>query len=488
MCNHSLRVQPTIRAQGHSLAKEVLLNFRIALPLLAALTVSTPGIGFGQTQVDLRSQAKSPDFSRSSTATLPARIGTTLPPACSAGEQFVLSNGGNTYYPYICGTQSNWVEVRGDLPRAAGQPNGTLITTSGGAAVWRALGGDISGTPNDVVVQRIQGRAVGTAVPAAGDALRWNEGTSQWEPSSATVQLTAGLGVVLAGSTIALDDAMVSLYSTGDGMPTLPCKEGRDTHLDVQTGRMWICTATDTWRPLASASVRGNYNTLTAAVCDASNDGQIALPTDSVYDQLRCDGLGQWEHFSAGRRLSPPGTGWNWINQQGATTAQNNGVLQLSAPATGAPSARMMLRNLPAAPYTVTSRLHMMIAGPGSACGLVLYESATQRSLLFAVAMEDSTASPRLRVVYYSSPDTRTSSSLDVSTVLATQSHTWLRAQDDGNAMIFSGSADGLNWAEMYRETRTNRFATGPDQAGIACDAGTSSLPAGTSLSHWTVQ
>lgn len=56
--------------------------------------------------------------------------------------------------------------------------------TGGGGPPSGSAGGDLSGSyPNPSVVA-IQGQPVSSAVPASGNALLWNTGTSQWEPAA----------------------------------------------------------------------------------------------------------------------------------------------------------------------------------------------------------------------------------------------------------------------------------------------------------------
>ena len=64
-----------------------------------------------QTRVDLRTQAKSVDFS-SAAATKPSKTGATLPPTCSVGETFFHTNAGAGENLYLCATENAWTQIK----------------------------------------------------------------------------------------------------------------------------------------------------------------------------------------------------------------------------------------------------------------------------------------------------------------------------------------------------------------------------------------
>lgn len=142
--------------------------------LLAALGT----VSFGQTtQVDLRTQSKSVDFSGAAT-TKPFRSGTALPSTCSAGEVFWLTSAAPGANVYGCTATNTW-------------------TVEGGSVV---LGGDVVGVGAATEVRGIQGRPVSSAMPNAGQALVWNSTNGDWEPqtvasgSGSGAQFESGLG------------------------------------------------------------------------------------------------------------------------------------------------------------------------------------------------------------------------------------------------------------------------------------------------------
>src|SRR5579871_3968564 len=66
-----------------------------------------------QTSVDLRTQSKSVDFS-SAPLTKPARVGSSLPATCSAGEAFFNSSAPAGFNLNICVATNVWLPVGGD--------------------------------------------------------------------------------------------------------------------------------------------------------------------------------------------------------------------------------------------------------------------------------------------------------------------------------------------------------------------------------------
>lgn len=70
----------------------------------------------------------------------------------------------------------------------------------------------------------------------------------QWNKlGGASSGLTAGPGIVVVGTQIAVEDAVVPMYMTGAGAPTVPCLPGRDRYLDISSGQSWECTGANQW-------------------------------------------------------------------------------------------------------------------------------------------------------------------------------------------------------------------------------------------------
>src|SRR5438132_12299383 len=97
-----------------------------------------------QTQVDLRTQSKSVDFS-AATATKPFKSGTVLPATCAVGEMFYKSDAPSGSNLYGCTALNSWTLQGGTaLPVATGNV-GKILSSDGSNYIFGALGGDVTG-------------------------------------------------------------------------------------------------------------------------------------------------------------------------------------------------------------------------------------------------------------------------------------------------------------------------------------------------------
>ena len=147
--------------------------------LLAALALA--GAGVAQTKVDLRSQAKTIDFSLAD-STRPSKIGTGLPGTCAQGETFLRLDAPAGRNWYTCLTANQWTLQGADTPAVGSGNTNFVLASDGSTAVWKSLGGDVSGGPDALTVNRILGRPLDATVPASGQVLTW--GGSSWGAAS----------------------------------------------------------------------------------------------------------------------------------------------------------------------------------------------------------------------------------------------------------------------------------------------------------------
>ena len=147
-------------------------------------------LGWTQTRVDLRTQGKSIDFSAAS-YTLPSQTGPVLPATCQLGATFILTTTLAGQNWYVCTSANHWtVQGSAGLPISVGNA-GSVLSTDGTSLLWNALGGDISGAPASVSVNKLLGRMLNTAVPSIGQFLGWDG--AQW--TAQTLTFTGGSGV-----------------------------------------------------------------------------------------------------------------------------------------------------------------------------------------------------------------------------------------------------------------------------------------------------
>ena len=155
-----------------------MLNSRYAILVLLALCR-----GSGQTLVDLRTQAKSVDFT-AATTTKPFKSGTTLPVTCSIGEAFFKSNAAAGANLYACTALNAWT-LQAGTPGPAGPQGATGAQGPAGT----------NGTSS-----RIQNG--GTILPAEG-ILNFASGGCTDDPVNGRTDCTgiSGLNIAVNGST-----------------------------------------------------------------------------------------------------------------------------------------------------------------------------------------------------------------------------------------------------------------------------------------------
>jgi hypothetical protein len=243
---------------------------------------------YGQTQVDLRLQSKSIDFSAAN-ATKPFKSGTVFPSVCGVGEMFNKLDAPAGANLYGCTSLNTWtLETGGGSPGVSGN-SGKVLTTDGTTLFFGSLGGDISGPATSASVTQIQGRPVSAAAPASGQALAWNAITSRWEP-----QTVAGGGGG-SGATMANQLGDFAITRSSASVLTIGANCSASTPCNARFGNLVYsviagATATITGGTGAAYFYVSSTGTLTAghnvtlncsAACVAQS-GITSFPADSV--------------------------------------------------------------------------------------------------------------------------------------------------------------------------------------------------------------
>lgn len=275
--------------------------------ILPALVLA--GCAFGQTQLDLRTQSKSVDFS-SSPSTRPVQVGTTLPASCQTGQLFFKSDATAGSNLYGCTATNAWSVQNG---ADAGTP-ATMTSQLGDLQVTRTsnsvltIGANCStATPCNVhfgsTVDSITSTAtatisgsvtgvlyvyvtntgvltVGSNLSVACSSCSAQSGVTSFPPDAialatwpvtngtlnaaggqdfrallGTKNVIAGQGVLTAdanGSTVvSVDSTLVGLRVATPASSTSACDAGSWAY---DTNYIYICIATDTWRRAQLAS------------------------------------------------------------------------------------------------------------------------------------------------------------------------------------------------------------------------------------------
>ncbi|MGE9743863.1 tail fiber domain-containing protein [Bdellovibrio bacteriovorus] len=161
-----------------------------------------------------------------------------------SGTALSIANGGtgattqagaaNAVLPSQSTNAGKYLTTNGTDVSWAAVPTVTYGTTAGTALQGnQTFAGDVTGTVGAMKVEKLQNRSVAATAPTNGQVLKWNNGTSTWEPSADTdtnTTYTAGTGLSLAGTVFSVDT--VPLANGGTGATT---QAGAQTALGIGT-------------------------------------------------------------------------------------------------------------------------------------------------------------------------------------------------------------------------------------------------------------
>lgn len=258
---------------------------------------------FAQTQVDLRTQGKSVDFSAVS-STRPVKTGTILPASCAVGELFFKSNAAAGQNLYACHAQNSWSLTAATaqtgqlvdlsvvrLSGASLQIGGSCVITApcnvrignttysivspaqvtlqngtGVALVYISANGIVTVGHNVTLTCDSGCQAVAgvTAFPTDSIPLAtWTATSGQWDVGGhvdrrsfqSTKNLVAGIGLqtveVAGNATILIDQAVVGLRVPVPATASSACTAGSWA---ADSDFFYTCTAANSWRRVAVAA------------------------------------------------------------------------------------------------------------------------------------------------------------------------------------------------------------------------------------------
>lgn len=255
--------------------------------LLVALALPTAVPG--QTAVHLSTQSRNVDFT-AAIETKPFKAGTTLPATCTVGAAFFKTDAPAGQNLYGCVATNTWAVMSGAGGGGAGLPSitgesGKILSNDGTTVQWRALGGDLSGSPQSAAVAGIQGVAVSPTAPVDGQGLVYESANTRYAPKPVVSAVQGSTGLICASAagiaTCRTDDAVVPYYVTGAGVPTYNCTAGRDTYTDTASGQFYFCAQTNAWQRLARRTVLSRTSTDTLSA-NADFAGVTPLAANSL--------------------------------------------------------------------------------------------------------------------------------------------------------------------------------------------------------------
>ena len=218
----------------------------------------------------------------------------------------------------------------------------------------------------------------------------------------------------------------------------------------------------------------------------AGHAGRLFIPQDGSYDLLRDTGS-VWQYFVHGQLCTLPiNTGFAFVNQGGATIVQGNGNWTLTAPLSSSASARMYVKSLPGAPYTITALVKIQGNYANfQRIGLVLRQSGNSHFATFDLIGISNVVTMREEIWTSSTTPTGT---IPFSITGIADTLLWMRIVDDGVNRIFSiryPEQDSATWTQILSESNTANVT--PDQYGIFASEETNLYPAIINLLSLTV-
>ncbi len=320
------------------------------IPIFTALWVAAAlATLWGQTQVDLRTQSKSVDFSADG-VTKPMSAGTALPASCTAGQMYFLESAPLGANIYACTSANVWTAQAStsssSLPPVSGNA-GDVLTTDGTNVVWTQVGGDVSGAPGTTKVIRLQGEPVSSTAPVAGQALVWSGTAGQWQPQS----LASG-GALLSSQLLdfAVTETSATALTMGSNCSvSTPCnfRFGAETYTVASPASVTLNSGSGTaYLYLMSNGTLAIGSTLSltcTAVCAVQN-GVTAFPASTIplftvtatSGAWNANGITDYRAFLSSKSVGA-GTGIVSVDSGGAAIVSVDGtvvLLKVAVPAT----------------------------------------------------------------------------------------------------------------------------------------------------------
>lgn len=228
------------------------------------------------------------------------------------------------------------------------------------------------------------------------------------------------------------------------------------------------------WHTVRGTGASGapTTDTFVLGTQDAGNlPNSVANPSVYYGPDAQPASAGSLDDEFAGSSLNIA-TRWTWVNQGSATATVSKSILFMTSPAHAGTNIEYIYQTAPSTPWQVDAKIAFLYFSNNNAAitGLVLSDG-TGKIILFGLLYNAGLA---IDVVRYTNPTTFSftpfsNSSAQANNVAATW--VWLRVKDDGVNVIYSISIDGVNYFQMFSESRTAFLLGGPTRVGLAVDA-----------------
>ncbi len=223
----------------------------------------------------------------------------------------------------------------------------------------------------------------------------------------------------------------------------------------------------------------------------AGQAGRLYVPMEGFAAQ---DTGAGWDLMPYWRFTPPPASDvpWAWVNQGGASIADNKGMTVLTAPTGAANNLRLRVKSAPATPYRIT--VAMIAQDPpmtSSYCGewgVCWRDSVSAKIVTFGFGRyTDTWPVMQLAHTQWTNPTTVASSGQISHKRVVPQWPYWLRFGDDGTNRTVEVSGDGVTW-QLYEAPEARTTFITADQVGFYVDDSASSKTPRRILSmlHWS--
>jgi hypothetical protein len=180
----------------------------------------------------------------------------------------------------------------------------------------------------------------------------------------------------------------------------------------------------------------------------------------------------------------PPVSTLTWINQGGATAADQNFGIFMKAPPNSGDSLRCLVKSAyPSTPYTFTVAACFDLAQANFAIGGICLTDGT-KFVTFSYGWASGITNA---VFHWSNATTNSAAAYGPTTALQNQL-IWLRLTDDGTNFVFSTSVNGVDFTTqvLLTESRTAYMSGGPTKVGIFLDPNNASHGMSGQFLSWT--
>lgn len=217
----------------------------------------------------------------------------------------------------------------------------------------------------------------------------------------------------------------------------------------------------------------------------AGQAGRLYLPTEGL---VGYDNGTSWDMMPLSK-LTPPASGdFTWVNQGTSTVATTKGMMVLAPQSSASDSLRLLVKNAPATPYTITVAM-LPLSGKYITSyaipqfGICWRDSATSKILTYGWGV----SSYSLGFLYAQWTNHTTLSGGQYQYGGVPQVPFWIRFSDDGTYRNVQVSSDGVTFANITAPQSRTTFLTA-DQVGVFVNSWKTSglLPRVVSFLHWS--